>query len=46
VGSFPAEWPRGQVNAFYDPLLNAHFFHIAGDSDDNGVIAVYRYKRA
>jgi hypothetical protein len=39
--------PTGQcVNAFYDPRLNAHFFHVAGDSDDNGAIWVYRYKKA
>jgi len=38
---FPEKW--GQcTNAFYDPALNAHFFHVAGDSDDNGVIWVYR----
>jgi len=46
AGSLPPWWPRGQVNAFYDPLLNLHFFHVAGDSDDNGVIVAYRYKRA
>lgn len=35
----------GFVNAFYDPELNAHVLHAAGDSNDNGVIWVYRYKR-
>lgn len=33
-------------SGFYDPELNAHFFHVAGDSDDNGTILVYRYKQA
>ncbi len=46
VGKLPARWPQGQVNSFYDPLLNVHFFHVAGDSEDNGVIVAYRYKRA
>jgi hypothetical protein len=32
------------ANAFYDPELNAHFFHVAGDSDDNGTIWVFRLK--
>jgi len=32
-------------NGFYDAKLNAHFFHIAGDSRTNGTIWVYRYKR-
>ena len=42
---FPDKW--GQcTNAFYDSVLNAHFFHVAGDSDDNGTVWVYRYKRA
>jgi hypothetical protein len=34
------------TTGFYDPDLNAHFFHVAGDSDDNGTIMVYRYKTA
>ncbi len=40
---FPAasEW-KGQVNAFYDPDLNVHVYHYAGDSDDNGIIRLYR----
>ena len=38
---------KGQCwNSFYDPELNVHFFHLAHDSRDNGVIWVYRYKRA
>jgi len=41
----PAEW--GQcTNAFYDPVLNLHFFHVAGDSDDNGVIWAWRHRTA
>jgi hypothetical protein len=32
-------------SGFYDPDLNAHFLHVAGDSEDNGVMWVYRYKR-
>jgi hypothetical protein len=41
----PEKW--GQcANAFYDPALNAHFFHVAGDSDENGTVWVYRHKRA
>ena len=40
---FPLKW--GQcTNAFYDPVLNAHFFHVAGDSGDEGVIWVYRHR--
>jgi hypothetical protein len=46
IGALPQRWPRGQVNAFYDALLNVHLFHVAGDSDDNGVIVAYRYKQA
>jgi hypothetical protein len=33
-------------SGFYSPELNAHFIHVAGDSEDNGVMWVYRYKRA
>ena len=33
-------------NGFYDPELNAVFLHTAGDSQDDGVIWVYRYKRS
>jgi hypothetical protein len=32
-------------NAFYSQELNAHFIHCAGDSDDNGVMWAYRYRR-
>jgi hypothetical protein len=34
----------GVVNAFYDPDLNAHFFHVARDSMADGTIFVYRYR--
>ena len=33
-------------NGFYSPELNAHFFHVAGDSADDGRIWAYRYKKA
>jgi hypothetical protein len=33
-------------SSFYDPELNAHFIHCAGDSADDGVMLVYRYKKA
>ncbi len=32
-------------SAFYDPTLNAYFCFAAGDSEDNGVMWAYRYKR-
>jgi hypothetical protein len=32
-------------SSFYDPELNAHFIHCAGDSADDGVMLVYRYKK-
>jgi hypothetical protein len=32
-------------NGFYDPALNAVVIHAAGDSRDDGVVWVYRYKR-
>ena len=44
--------PSGVANTsacwhgFYSPALNACFFYQAGDSYDNGVMWVYRYKRA
>lgn len=44
---FPAAGPKFQfaANTFFDQELNAYFCHVAGDSDDNGVMWVYRYKR-
>jgi hypothetical protein len=32
------------VSSFYSPEFNAHFFHVAGDSADDGVMWVYRYQ--
>ena len=37
---------RFTMNGFYDPVLNAHYYHLAGDSRDDGVMLVYRYKQA
>jgi hypothetical protein len=37
---------RQPKNGFYDPELNAVFLHSAGDSQDDGVIWVYRYKKS
>jgi len=44
---FPTDrsW-RGCVGAFYDPVLNVHYYFRAGDSREKGVMWVYRYKRA
>jgi len=43
---FPGDkWNAGVAsNAFYDPELNLHYYHLAGDSRDDGTIWVYRYK--
>ncbi len=43
---FPKEWRGKAVSGFYDPELNVHLFHVAGDSRDDGVIIAYRCKRA
>lgn len=32
-------------NGFFDPASNAIFIHSAGDSQDDGVIWAYRYKK-
>ena len=37
---------RNPKNGFYSPDHNAVFLHVAGDSRDDGVIWVYRYKGA
>jgi hypothetical protein len=37
-----AAFGNHSVNAFYDPVLNAYFFHVAYDSEPDGVIWVYR----
>ena len=36
---------RQPKNGFFDPELAVLFLHSAGDSDDNGTVWVYRYKR-
>jgi len=44
----PLQWPEHYRTAgssgFYHPGLDLHFFHVAGDSMDNGRILVYRHK--
>lgn len=44
---FPADGPRFQfaANTCFDRDLNAYFCHVAGDSNDNGVMWVYRYRK-
>ena len=44
---FPADGPKFgfAANTCYDRELNAYFCHVAGDSNDNGVIWAYRYKK-
>lgn len=44
---FPADGPEFHfaANTFFDRELNAYFCHIAGDSKDDGVMWVYRYKK-
>lgn len=44
---FPADGPRFPfaANTFFDRELNAFFCHVAGDSRDDGVLWVYRYKK-
>lgn len=45
-GPLPLAEEIGQCpNGFYSADLNAHFIHCAGDSADNGVMSVYRYKK-
>jgi hypothetical protein len=34
---------KNATNGFYSSRLNAHFFHTAGDSTENGFIWVYRH---
>ena len=43
---FPADGPKFHVaaNTFFDRELNAYFCHVAGDSNDDGVMWAYRYK--
>src|SRR4051794_32034638 len=44
---FPADGPKFQfaANTCCDRELNAYFCHVAGDSKDDGVMWVYRYKK-
>ena len=44
---FPADGPKFHfaANTFFDRELNAYFCHVAGDSKDDGVMWVYRYKK-
>ena len=44
---FPADGPKFHfaANTFFDRELNAYFCHAAGDSRDDGVMWVYRYKK-
>ena len=44
---FPADVPKfhNAANTFFDRELNAYFCHVAGDSKDDGVMWVYRYKK-
>lgn len=37
---------RGCGHGFYSPEVNAHFFYLAGDSQEIGTMWVYRYKKA
>lgn len=44
---FPDTGPKFHfaANSFFDRELNAFFCHVAGDSRDDGVVWVYRYKQ-
>ncbi len=46
-GELPAAWPAFLIvngsSGFYAPDLNVHFFHLAGDSRENGRILAYRH---
>ena len=44
---FAVDGPKFQfaANTFFDRELNAYFCHVAGDSKDDGVMWVYRYKK-
>jgi len=47
--SLPADVIKGIGNGnygFYDPVLNAYFCHFASDSSDDGMMWVYRFKKA
>jgi hypothetical protein len=36
---------RNMLNGFYDPKLNVHILHRAGDGRANGTMTAWRYKR-
>jgi hypothetical protein len=36
---------RNMLNGFYDPKLNVHILHRAGDSRANGTMSAWRYKK-
>jgi len=42
---FPGEFlrPNDCLHSFYSPEFNAHFYHLAGDSTDNGLMWAYRH---
>jgi len=44
---FPADGPKFDfaANTCHDRELNVYFCHVAGDSKDNGIVWVYRYKQ-
>ena len=44
---FPADGPKFQfaANTCYDRELNVYLCHVAGDSNDNGVVWAYRYQK-
>ena len=44
---FPADGPKFgfAANTCYDRELNVYLCHVAGDSNDNGVVWVYRFKK-
>jgi hypothetical protein len=42
----PEAWGNKNANAFYDPVFNAYFFNVGGDSSDNATVWVYRHRRA
>jgi hypothetical protein len=41
----PAKLPALCWNGFYSPEVNAHIIYMAGDSQDNGTMWAYRYKK-
>lgn len=43
--AWPDTWRTEGSSGFYDPTLNVHLFHVAGDSIANGRILAYRHRR-